>query len=309
MPFSSKVVLLTNLLFAIYQESMSVSILIQFIFTFLSMHVQLAKRVGFASWNVNGVRSLLKHDPNLNILKSLVKENGVDVLCLQETKLQDLHVRSVEDEIRSKIDLKECYWNCSKERKGYSGTATLVFSDNITLGGPQYLISDIDDQEGRVITSQSDLFTLVNVYTPNSGEGLKRLDYRIKTWDLAMRQHILNIRLQRPGVPVVLIGDMNVAHTSIDYYNPQAKWTQKQAGTTPEEQQSFSQHILSIDNLKDTYRVVYPTKQEYSYFSARKGDSGRVNREGYRIDYILTDALISSQCPPYIVEKVMRSAA
>ena len=216
----------------------------------------------------------------------------MDILCLQETKLQEIHVDEMESEILCKLNFRKAFWNCSRGRKGYSGTAIFVLNDSIEVSQATYRIGDeLGDIEGRTITLESPWFTLINTYTPNSGAELKKLDYRTQIWDRAMGTHVKNLRESRPGIPIVLIGDLNVAHKDIDYYNPHNRRMRKQPGTTPEEQKSFEDHILSIHGLKDTYRSKFPTKQEFSYFSAIKGEAGRARREGLRIDYVVSGHL------------------
>jgi exodeoxyribonuclease III len=258
--------------------------------------------VRVASWNVNGIRSVFKHDPQGQALRNIVEKHKPDVLCLQETKLQESQVEAVEEQFRSvHDDLRpdKIFWSCSRGRKGYSGTAMIIFdvNNNSLFANPDdysihYGIGDPDgDIEGRSITLEHKLFSLVNVYVPNSGAGLKRLNYRTTTWDIALASHIERLKKRR-GVRTILTGDLNVAHTQQDYWNPHNPATKKQAGTTPEEQTSLWKNFLSPDTgplLSDTYRQLYPDGNGFSYYSARKGDGGRIRREGMRIDYVLTD--------------------
>ena len=253
------------------------------------------------SWNVNGIRAVFKHDPTGDALRSLFAKFQPDVLCLQETKIQESHVDDVkEDFFRIHADLNptHSYWSCSRGRKGYSGTAVILFGDalrpeDITV---EYGIGNPDgDLEGRSITLHHDLFSLVNVYVPNAGAALKRLEYRIDEWDAHLSDYMERLQLENVGRRAILTGDMNVAHRAIDYHNPHNPATKKQAGTTPEEQASFEEKFLARREslqaplLVDSYRRLYPEGDGYSFYSARKGEGGRQRREGLRIDYVLTN--------------------
>ncbi|KAJ1424151.1 Endonuclease/exonuclease/phosphatase [Ochromonadaceae sp. CCMP2298] len=289
------------------------------------------------SWNVNGLRSFFKHDVDGRVLRELVERRSVDVLCLQETKLQPQHVPEMDAYLREQFDVQQIYWNCSTARKGYSGTAVVVFNaaggqattaaavEVGTEGGTAdggtsqvcYGIGCADgDIEGRAITLRAPRFSLVNVYVPNSGASLARLSYRTDSWDAKLARHVSQLRRERPLLPVVLVGDMNVAHTGLDYHNPGVAATQRQAGTTPAEQASFAAKLLGLDVdvdvdipvdvdvagvinvcvdvgddtelcMIDTFRQRYPSLRTYSYFSARNGDRGRSLKLGMRIDYVL----------------------
>jgi exodeoxyribonuclease-3 len=269
--------------------------------------------VNVLSWNVNGMRSFLRHNNDNNILEILLKRRKVDILCLQETKLQQMHVVDVESELNSILKSLDyhsprCYWFCSTARKGYSGTATILLNDNIDVTSVKYG-SDCSeaDPEGRVISIETPQFALVNAYVPNSGDGLKRLDFRINQWDTSYRRHIDSLRQDHHnGRPLILTGDFNVAHTELDYFNYNDPRSRKVAGTTIEEQKSFHSQILS-GGFIDTFRAIFPNERTYSYFSARKGDIGRASNEGWRLDYVLTDTLyISSNIKslPYIDHQV-----
>jgi exodeoxyribonuclease-3 len=262
--------------------------------------------VTIASWNVNGLRAVVKHDPELGVLKDFIQRRKVDILCLQETKLQETHVEELDKYVKEKLDLKTTKWNSSRARKGYSGTSTWVLPNSwvndAEVKWEMNIGNEEGDLEGRSVTLLTDKFSLVNVYTPNAGEGLKRLDYRVNDWDRTITKYMQHLQTSRPEIPAILVGDLNVAHTHIDYWNAHDPRTKKQAGTSPEEQQSFGDNLLSLDGFKDSYRIKYPTRQEYSYFSARKGDRGRQAREGMRIDYVLTDADGDFFSDPFIEE-------
>ncbi|MEQ8880910.1 MAG: exodeoxyribonuclease III, partial [Cyclobacteriaceae bacterium] len=196
--------------------------------------------IKLVSWNVNGIRAMMKKD----FIKD-VKTMSPDILCLQETKAQPEEAKSA----LSILSEYETFVNSSKERKGYSGTAILTKTKPVEVS--EDIGIEEHDMEGRVITAEYDSFILVTVYTPNSGEGMKRLDYR-KTWDEAFLEHIQALEEKKP---VVICGDLNVAHQDIDIARPKANYN-KTSGYTQTE-------IDGINNLLnagfiDTFRVFYP---------------------------------------------------
>ena len=240
--------------------------------TFLSDIYFFIMAVRLISWNVNGIRSIIKK----GFLDS-VKALDPDVLCLQETKAQN-------EETRNVLELLSGYTlhvNSAKNRKGYSGTAVLSKPDilNVTydLGIEEH------DQEGRVITAEYPEFFLVNVYVPNSGRGLVRLDYR-QTWDQDFLQYLKKLEETKP---VVVMGDLNVAHQEIDIARPKANYN-KSAGYTQAEIDGFS-HLLD-NGFVDTFRRLNPGQVAYTYwnymFNARERDVG------WRIDYVLVSELL-----------------
>lgn len=223
------------------------------------------------SWNVNGLRAVVGKG-----FLDIFKELDSDVFCLQETKLQAGQIE---------LDLPgyEQYWNYA-EKKGYSGTAvfTRVKPINVTygLGIPEH------DTEGRVITLEYDSFYLVNVYTPNSKDGLTRLPYRM-VWEDAFRAHLKELEKSKP---VVACGDMNVAHEEIDLKNP--KTNRKNAGFSDEERGKMTE--LLDAGFIDTFRYFYPDKVgEYSWWSYRF--NARKNNAGWRIDYFITSKSLEKQ--------------
>lgn len=230
--------------------------------------------IKLASWNVNGIRAMLKKD----FIKD-VKSMSPDILCLQETKAQPEEAKSA----LSILSEYEAYVNSSKERKGYSGTAIL------TKPKPIEVTEDIGieehDMEGRVITAEYDQFILVTVYTPNSGEGMKRLDYR-KTWDDAFLQHIQSLEEKKP---VVICGDLNVAHQEIDIARPKANYN-KTSGYTQTEIDGIN-NILDAGFI-DTFRVFYPEEVKYSWWNYKF--NARARNVGWRIDYFLVSEQLKS---------------
>lgn len=226
------------------------------------------------SWNVNGIRAAMKKDfaGSLDAMKP-------DMLCLQETKAQDDQVV----EALAEIEGYAIYKN-SAVKKGYSGTAILTKikpkSIRLDLGIEEH------DQEGRVTTLEFEHFFLVNVYTPNSGDQLKRLDYR-QGWDAAFLAYIIDLEKEKP---VVACGDFNVAHKAIDLARPKANYN-KNPGYMQEE-------IDGMDNIVaacfiDTFRYTHPEKIKYSWWSFRAG--ARARNVGWRIDYVLVSKCLADQ--------------
>lgn len=218
------------------------------------------------SWNVNGIRAILKKD-FLSDFRAL----DADVFCLQETKAQD-------DQVAEALEVIDGYYiyQNSAVRKGYSGTALLSKTKPLSVEYDMGI--EVHDQEGRVICAEYEKFFLVTVYTPNSGSELKRLDYR-QSWDVAFLEYMQNLEKQKP---VIVCGDLNVAHTEIDLARPKQNYN-KSAGFMQEE-------IDGIDNyLKagyiDSFRSLNPEKIQYTWWSYRAG--ARQKNVGWRIDYFL----------------------
>ena len=244
------------------------------------------------SWNVNGLRAVLGKG-----FQDFLKEVKSDVFCIQETKLQK---EQLDENILDVFKEYNCYWN-SAEKKGYSGTA--VFTKKEPLSVSYGIGIEEHDQEGRVITCEFEEFYFVTVYTPNSQNGLARLDYRMK-WEDDFRTYLKKLEETKP---VIVTGDMNVAHKEIDLKNP--KTNRKNAGFTDEERQKFTE--LLDAGFIDTFRYFYPEQTGiYSWWSYRF--SARAKNAGWRIDYfcvseslkdrlddakILTDIMGSDHCP------------
>jgi len=219
------------------------------------------------SWNVNGIRAILKKDFVKN-----VHEMAPDVICLQETK-------AAREEVLTALEVfpeYHVYANSSKARKGYSGTAILTRYQPIHVEYDMGL--EEHDQEGRVITAEFTEFFLVTVYTPNSGEGLARLDYR-QTWDVAFREYLKWLSRRKP---VIACGDFNVAHQAIDIARPKENYN-KSAGYTQQEIDGFS--ALLEAGFTDSFRQTHPTEVKYTYWNFVI--SGREKNIGWRIDHFL----------------------
>ena len=216
------------------------------------------------SWNVNGIRACVKKG-----FLDFFKETDADIFCLQETKLQ-------EGQIELELEGYHQYWNYA-ERKGYSGTATFTKQEPLSVS--YGLGIEEHDQEGLIITLEFDNFYMVTVYTPNSKNELLRLDYRM-VWEDEFRSYLLRLNETKP---VIVCGDLNVAHQEIDLKNP--KTNQKNAGFTIEERTKMS--TLLDSGFIDTFRFFYPELEgAYSWWSYRF--NARKNNAGWRIDYFLT---------------------
>lgn len=214
------------------------------------------------SWNVNGLRACVTKG-----FMDYFEEADADVFCIQESKLQ-------EGQISLELEGYHQYWNYA-EKKGYSGTA--VFTKEKPLSAAYGMEIEKHDQEGRVITLEFKDFFLVTVYTPNAQEGLARLDYRME-WEDEFRGYLKKLEEQKP---VIVCGDMNVAHQEIDLKNP--KTNRKSAGFSDQEREKFG--CLLDAGFIDTYRYLYPDKVEYSWWSYRF--KAREKNAGWRIDYFL----------------------
>ena len=215
------------------------------------------------SWNVNGLRAVVGKG-FVDIFNAL----DADVFCLQETKLQAGQIE---------LDLPgyEQYWNYA-ERKGYSGTA--VFTRIKPLSVTYGMGIEAHDTEGRMITLEYETFYLVNVYTPNSKDGLARLPYRME-WEDDVRAYLKKLEQTKP---VIICGDFNVAATPMDIKNP--KSNVKNAGFTPEERGKFAELLDS--GFTDTFRYMHPDEVKYSWWSYRF--KARERNAGWRLDYFLT---------------------
>lgn len=247
----------------------------------------------FISWNVNGLRACVGKE-----FEQQFKDLDADFFCLQETKMQ-----------AGQLDLSfpgyESYWNYA-DKKGYSGTA--IYTKHKPLSVTYGIDIDEHDHEGRVITLQMEDFYLVTVYTPNSQDGLRRLEYRMK-WEDDFQAYLHKLDEKKP---VIVCGDMNVAHQEIDLKNP--KTNRKNAGFTDEEREKMTQ--LLSNGFIDTFRTLYPEQVTYSWWSYRF--RAREKNTGWRIDYFLiserlkdrledakihTEIMGSDHCPVEIILK------
>ena len=240
------------------------------------------------SWNVNGIRAVANKD-----FFTSFEQMAPDILCIQETKAQDDQVA----ETLSPIQNYHIYSN-SAEKKGYSGTAVISKQEPIKV------IPDIGikehDMEGRVLCLEYDSFFLVNVYVPNSGNDLKRLDYR-QVWDLDFFNYLKNLEKTKP---VIICGDLNVAHKPIDIARPKANYN-KSAGYMQEEINGMDRYTQG--GFVDSFRYFYPEKTDiYSWWSYRAG--ARAKNVGWRIDYFLvTKAFMPNVERAFIMNEIMGS--
>ncbi len=223
------------------------------------------------SWNVNGIRACV----NKGFIDFFKKINA-DIFCIQETKCQ-----------KEQIDLNFqeyfSYWN-SAEKKGYSGTA--IFTKKKPIEVTYGIGIEEHDKEGRIITLEYDNFFLVNNYTPNAKRELERLSYRM-IWEDEIRQYLLKLNKEKP---VIMCGDLNVAHQEIDLKNP--KQNRGNAGFTDEEREKMTELLQS--GFTDTFRYLYPTKQnEYSWWSYMR--QSREKNIGWRIDYFIVSKKIETK--------------
>ncbi len=240
------------------------------------------------SWNVNGIRAVLQK----NFWEFFDTERP-DILCLQETK-------ATPEQVDITLPGYHTYWN-SAQKKGYSGTAvfTRFAPQRVSYG----LGIEKHDQEGRVITCEFDAFFLVNVYTPNAQDDLRRLPYRSEEWDKDFLAYVQKLEAQKP---VIFCGDLNVAHKEIDLANP--KTNTKSAGFTPEERRGFDRIVEA--GYIDSFRYFHPEPHHYTWWSYRT--AARQRNVGWRIDYfcvspklkeeikearILAQVLGSDHCP------------
>ncbi|EKY02885.1 exodeoxyribonuclease III [Hoylesella saccharolytica F0055] len=241
----------------------------------------------FISWNVNGLRACVGKD-----FEAQFKTLNADFFCLQETKMQA-------GQLYLQFDGYQSYWNYA-DKRGYSGTA--IYTRHTPLSVTYGIGVDAHDHEGRVITLEMNDFYLVTVYTPNSQDELKRLDYRM-TWEDDFKTFLLALDARKP---VIVCGDMNVAHQEIDIKNP--KTNRRNAGFTDEEREKMT--VLLDSGFTDTFRFMYPEEVTYSWWSYRF--KARERNTGWRIDYFLvsdrlkpqiadakihTDILGSDHCP------------
>ena len=238
----------------------------------------------YISWNVNGLRAVMKKG-----FEEVFQSFDADFVCLQETKLQA-------GQIELSFPGYESYWNYA-ERKGYSGT--VIFTRHTPLAVSYGIGLPEHDTEGRVVTLEYENFYLVCVYTPNAQDGLKRIDYRMR-WEDAFRAYLVELDQRKP---VIVCGDMNVAHEEIDLKNP--KTNVGNAGFSDEERGKFSELLAA--GFTDSFRALYPDKTDaYSWWSYRA--AARARNVGWRIDYFVVSNRLREQITDaFILPEVMGS--
>ncbi|KAF5925624.1 hypothetical protein HPG69_002073, partial [Diceros bicornis minor] len=242
------------------------------------------------SWNVDGLRAWIKK-------KGLdwVKEEAPDILCLQETKCSE---NKLPAELQELSGLSHQYWSAPSDKEGYSGVGLL--SRQCPLKVSYGIGEEEHDQEGRVIVAEFDAFVLVTAYVPNAGRGLVRLEYR-QRWDEAFRKFLKGLASRKP---LVLCGDLNVAHEEIDLRNP--KGNKKNAGFTPQERQGFGELLQAVP-LADSFRHLYPdTAYAYTFWTYMM--NARSKNVGWRLDYfLLSHSLLPALCDSKIRSKALGS--
>ena len=238
----------------------------------------------FVSWNVNGLRACVKKN-----FEDVFRAMNADFFCLQETKLQ-------EGQIDIDFPGYESYW-CYAEKKGYSGTA--IFTKHTPLSVSYNIGIEEHGAEGRTITLEYEDFYLVCVYTPNAQDGLKRLDYRM-SWEDAFREYLCGLDKTKP---VIVCGDMNVAHEEIDLKN--AKANVGNPGFSDEERAKFTELLAA--GFTDSFRYLYPDRRDaYSWWSYRA--AARERNVGWRIDYfVVSDRLRDNIKDAYILPEITGS--
>jgi exodeoxyribonuclease-3 len=234
------------------------------------------------SWNVNGIRSLLKK----KLFYSFVDEYDPDIFCIQESRCLPEQI-VLDESFLKKYSFQ--IWNNPHIKKGYSGT--LIFSKIKPIRSFKGIGVDEHDQEGRVSTVEFETFFLVNVYVPNSKTDLSRLDYRVNSWDTAFRNFLINLEENKP---VIVTGDFNSINESIDIHNTSILNNCHAAGATREERDSFKKYL---DHFTDAFRYFNPDLKKYSWWS--NFGKCRERNLGWRIDYFLVskkmlDSIISS---------------
>lgn len=223
------------------------------------------------SWNVNGIRACLEKG-----FTNFFNEIDADIFCIQETKCQP-------EQVELEFEGYKSYWN-SAQKKGYSGTAIFTKQEPINV---KYGIGiEEHDKEGRVITLEFEKFYMVTIYTPNSKRELERLEYR-QIWEDEIRKYLLELNNKKP---IIMCGDLNVAHKEIDLKNP--KTNRRSAGFTDEERNKMTELLEA--GFTDTFRHLYPDKEEiYSWWSYMR--KAREKNVGWRIDYFITSKQIEDK--------------
>lgn len=247
------------------------------------------------TWNINGLRSILKKDfiqhnkkSKTNTFSTFVEESNYDIICFNETKISDEKMKEFSDILPS---YPYRYYTHSQKKLGYSGVSIYSKIE------PIQEIETFDDNEGRILCIEFQPFYLVAVYTPNAGSHLQRLEYRTKEWDKQFRSFVKRLLKTKE---VIIAGDLNVAYEDIDIHKPDIH-RNKSAGFTDAERSNFGK-LLEL-GLIDSFRYMNPTSKEYTYFDYRS--RARMRNAGWRIDYILVSEklkkkIISSYIDPTV---------
>ena len=232
------------------------------------------KIIKIIHWNINGLRNLLKTKE----LDELIKQEDPDIICFNEIKIDKEFIPKINSINLFNKNIYKSFWYCPTEKKGYSGTAILTKYEpkSVSYG----MNSDKHDKEGRIITLEYDKFYLICCYTPNSGEALKRLNYRINEWDKDFFRYINSLKDKKD---IILTGDLNVARGNMDIFDPKGR--ERMAGFTQVEKESFIK-FLKMGYI-DTFRALHPKEQKYSFFSCRGGNNAKELNKGWRLDYFI----------------------
>eukprot|EP00826_Nyctotherus_ovalis_P015252 TRINITY_DN1431_c0_g1_i4.p1 TRINITY_DN1431_c0_g1~~TRINITY_DN1431_c0_g1_i4.p1 ORF type:complete len:384 (-),score=113.57 TRINITY_DN1431_c0_g1_i4:168-1319(-) len=247
------------------------------------------------SWNVNGLKACMGRGD----LQKFLKEEDPDLLCLNETKMDEKKIEA--ENVRKNLFQEKYlqYWNCCKSSSGYAGTAVLTKVKPLSVKFDLGIIEH--DLEGRTITLEFADFILVACYVPNAGQKLDRLQYRTKQWDLDFRKYLKNME-QSKNKCVILCGDLNVAHEEIDIWN--ASGNKRSAGFTIEERTEFT-NFLKL-GFADSFRKLHPTTVKYSYWNLRS--NARAENKGWRLDYfVVSEALMGAVTDSDMLTEVLGS--
>lgn len=244
-------------------------------------------------FNINGIRAILKKNYIIdnkvkknNTFEEFINKSNPDIVCLNETKICEKKISELEPILQL---YPYQYFSHCQTKKGYSGVA--IFSKI----KPISRLNNFSDDEGRLICLEYEKYYLISVYTPNSGAQLKRLEYRVEDWDIKFRKYINQLMKKKE---IIIVGDLNVANDNIDIFKPEKHETS--AGFTNEERNSFKK-LLKL-GLLDTFRILYPNRQEYTYYNYRT--KARLYNSGWRIDY----CLISTKLKNKLVEnKILKN--
>ena len=262
------------------------------------MHTTIKANIKILSWNVDSIKSIIKSHPD--ILDRITEKYSPDILCFQETKLQSIDILKLKEHFLHLGYLS--YWSCSTLIKGYAGTAILIKKNlcyaNNDISSPFYISNQICDlnEEGRIIVLEFNCFYLVNVYSPNSGSALARLNYRIEEWDKFLFSYLERIDKEKP---VILTADLNVAHLDIDAFDPSKK---NIAGVTDQERSSFSTWFDN-SNFVDAFRFFHPN-ETHQFTNWRRGSGNREFNRGFRFDYILASSQLFSTHSKNLLYKI-----
>ena len=231
------------------------------------------KIIKIIHWNINGLMHLL----GTKELDELIKSEDPDFICFNEIKIcNELIIKMNLNNLFSKQ--YKSYWYVPTEKKGYSGTAILTKYEPISVSYGMNI--DKHDKEGRIITLEYDKFYLICCYTPNSGQQLKRLNYRLNEWDKDFFEYINSLKSKKD---IILTGDLNVAKENIDIFNP--KGHEKYAGFTQGEKESFRKFLKT--GYIDTFRKLHPNEKKYSFFAKKKEFNAKPYNKGWRLDYFV----------------------